>query len=61
MKNDYMKVLDNTNLSNLPETTGGMEVKAFINGTPMELYNIECALMRIEKLLEKINDSLNKA
>lgn len=56
MKNDYMKVLDNTNLSNLPETTGGMEVKAFINGTPLELYNIECALKRIEDILKQIRD-----
>ena len=41
--------------------THSPEVKVFINDTPMEVYNIECALIRIEKLLEKINDSLNKA
>ncbi len=60
MKINYMKVLNNTNLSNLPKTTGSVEINCFINGTPMELYNIECILGRIEKILEEIKEEMPK-
>ncbi len=54
MKNSYMKVLGTAD----SWETHSPEVKVFINGTPYELYAIEQTLERIEKLLEKINDSL---